>query len=234
MFTNRQDAGRRLAKALARYKDDHPVVLALPRGGVPVGFEVAKALSAPLDIIVVRKLGAPGQHELGIGAVVDGDHPQTVLNEELLRRIDVPKSYLEAEILRELEEIHRRQQTYRKGHPPVDPAGRIVIVVDDGIATGASIRAALRGLRKLAPRRLVLAVPVAPAETIESLRAEVDEVVCLATPPDFFAIGQYYDDFRQTSDAQVVELLDKARNRVLAPSPPAARSPSEESKAPSC
>lgn len=219
MFTDRKDAGRRLATALKElHLESPPVVLAIPRGGVPVGFEVARALGAPLDIIVARKLGAPGQHELGLGAIVDGDHPQSVLNEEIIKELGVSPEYIKTEIDKELKEIRRRQSTYRKGRAPVDVAGRTVILIDDGIATGGSIRAALRGVRRLGPTKVVLAVPVAPSDTVESLRPEADQVVCLDTPEFFFAIGEFYEDFGQTSDEEVIELLDKAHRRHPQPS----------------
>ncbi|HVN83435.1 MAG TPA: phosphoribosyltransferase [Candidatus Binatia bacterium] len=211
MFDDRKDAGRRLATALMRFKGEQPIVLALPRGGVPVGYEVARALDAPLDVIVVRKLGAPGQPELGLGAVVDGDHPQTVLNEDVMEVLHVSDRYLQAEVATELDEIRRRQARYRGGRAPLPVKGRTVIVVDDGIATGGSMRAALRGVGRAQPRRVVLAVPVAPLDTIESLRAEVDEVVCLSTPAWFGAVGNFYRDFSQTTDEEVIELLDAAR-----------------------
>jgi len=213
MFTDRRAAGRELATALMRFKLESPVVLAIPRGGVPVGFEVALALQAPLDIIVARKLGAPGQHELGLGAIVDGDHPQSVLNEDIIRELGVSAQYLQKEIETELKEIRRRQAAYRKGRPPVAVAGRAVIVVDDGIATGGSIRAALRGVKRMAPKKVVLAVPVAPSDTIESLRSEADEIVCLDTPEYFMAIGEFYEDFSQTNDDEVIELLEAAAHR---------------------
>ncbi len=210
MFSNRREAGRKLALALARFKSEQPVILALPRGGVPVAYEVALALSAVLDVVIVRKLGAPGQPELGIGAVVDGDQPESVLDADSVRLLQVSKQFIEGEIAHELKEIDRRQQLYRGSRPAVPVAGRTVIVVDDGIATGGSMRAALRGLRRAAPRKLVLAVPVAPSDTLERLRPEVDEIVCLATPPLFHAVGQFYSDFRQTSDEEVIKLLDAA------------------------
>jgi putative phosphoribosyl transferase len=218
MFTDRYDAGRRLVARLLRYKDASPVVLALPRGGVPVGYEVARALGAPLDIVVVRKLGAPGQPELGIGAVVDGDHPETVFNEEITRLLGVSRSYLAREIEHQLAEIDRRQRVYRGGHPPVPVAGRTAIVVDDGLATGGSMRAALRGIRRAGARRLILAVPVAPPETIEALAPEVDEIVCLSAPAYFASVGDFYDDFAQTTDDEVVRLLESARaTPIVAP-----------------
>jgi putative phosphoribosyl transferase len=217
-FRDRRDAGRRLAARLAELAAAtpeawaQPVVFALPRGGVVVGYEIARALGAPLDILVVRKLGAPGQPELGVGALVDGDSPETVLNPEVVRLAGVTREYLDAEVARQLEEIHRREARYRQGRPRVPVAGRTVIVVDDGIATGGSVRAALRGLGRARPARLVLAVPVAPRDTVEALRAEVDEVVCLETPEPFLAVGYHYGDFAQTTDEEVVALLERSRD----------------------
>ena len=211
IFRNRRDAGRRLAAALAPYSESRPVVLALPRGGVPVGFEVAKALAAPLDVLLVRKIGAPGDEELGLGAVVDGHDPQLVLNEDLVRAVAPPPGYIEAEEQRQLAEIERRRRHYIGDCSPIAVEGRTVIVVDDGIATGATVKAALRGLARNRPARLVLAVPVAPADSLQELSAECDEVVCLATPEPFYAVGPHYRDFRQTEDAEVVSLLDEAR-----------------------
>jgi putative phosphoribosyl transferase len=212
MFEDRQDAGRKLAGRLQGYRNERPVVLALPRGGVPVGYEVARLLDAPLDIVVVRKLGAPGQPELGIGALVDGDHPESVLDRTAIAILGVDRQYLVAETKRQLEEIRRRQAAYRSGRPPLGIADHTAIVVDDGLATGSTMRAALRAVRRAAPKRVVLAVPVAAAETLQSLAAEVDDVFCLSTPRDFGAVGQFYRDFRQTSDAEVVRLLDAARH----------------------
>ena len=217
-FKDRRDAGRQLAARLLAYRDQQPLVLALPRGGVPVGYEIAVALDAPLDIMVVRKLGAPGQPELGIGAVVDGDHPQSVLNEEVINTLDVPDGYLQRQMALELQEIRRRQERYRGGRPPTPVTDRTVIVVDDGIATGGSMRAALRGVRRAHPRRLILAVPVAPPETIAALQNEAETVVCLISPVLFHAVGQFYDNFTQTTDEEVIELLDAAgRRRAAAP-----------------
>src|SRR5947209_919128 len=222
LFRNRRDAGRRLAVALASYRESRPIVLALPRGGVPVGFEVAKALAAPLDVLLVRKIGAPGHEELGLGAVVDGHDPQLVLNEDLVRAVAPPPGYMEAEQQRQLAEIERRRRHYIGDRSPVAVEGRTVIVVDDGIATGATVKAALRGLARNHPARLVLAVPVGPADTVEELSAECDELVCVATPDSFYAVGPHYGDFRQTEDAEVVRLLAEARQwSTVEPSTPA-------------
>jgi putative phosphoribosyl transferase len=209
-FANRTEAGRRLADRLLRFKGERPVVLALPRGGVPVGFEVAKALGAPLDLVLVRKIGAPFQPELAVGAVVDGSRPETVLNETLIEEAGIPAGYLESESTRQLEEIERRRQLYLAGRERAQVEDRTAIVVDDGIATGATMEAALHATRRAKPKRLVLAVPVAPPDTIERLRPEVDEVVCLATPRHFGAIGAFYADFRQLTDDEVIRLLEAA------------------------
>lgn len=210
-FRNRADAGRRLVPRLMVYAAQSPVILALPRGGVPVAFEVAKALRAPLDLIFVRKIGAPGHAEFGLGAVVDGSHPQVVLNEETLDHVEVPPGYLGEETKRQLMEIERRRQHYLAGRQPVDVEGRVAIVVDDGIATGGTVRAALKAVSQANPARLILAVPVAPADTIARLREEADEVVCLMTPEPFYAVGEHYDDFSQTEDREVITLLDEAQ-----------------------
>ncbi len=210
MFKDRIDAGRRLAQALAHLKNENPVVLALPRGGVPVGFEVAQALAAPLDIILVRKIGAPFQPELALAAVVDGGHPEFVFNHDLLKLLGLSEDEVRAGAAGELEEIERRRRVYLGDRPRAAIAGATAIVVDDGIATGATMRAALIAARRAQPRRLVLAVPVAPPETLDELKREVDEAVCLETPSDFDAIGRFYWDFSQTSDDEVRDLLARA------------------------
>ena len=200
-----------MARALEHLKSDHPLVLALPRGGVPVAYEVAEALDAELDVLLVRKLGAPGHPELGVGAVVDGHDPRTVLNEAVLNEVRPSREYLEAEVARQLVEIERRRTAYRGKREAADPHGRTVIVVDDGIATGGTVRAALQALRQAGPTRLVLATPVAPRDSLGVLSAEADEIVCLASPDPFYAVGLYYADFTQTTDEEVVELLSRRR-----------------------
>lgn len=215
-FRDREDAGRKLAARLVRYRDQDPVVVALPRGGVPVAEPVAAALGAPLDIVVVRKIGAPDQPELGLGALVDGDDPQALLNPELVERLGVSRAYLEEEIARQLAESRRREARYRGGSPRLPLEGRTAIVVDDGIATGGSVRAALRRLRRASPARLVLAVPLAPADTVEALRDEVDDLVCLETPSPFLAVGYHYENFAQPDDETVVSILARARARAAA------------------
>lgn len=214
-FTDRAEAGRKLAGALLKYKDAAPVVLALPRGGVAVAAEVATALSAPLDLVLVRKIGAPFQPELAMGAIVDGPEPITVRNEDVIASGAISQAAFDAVRERELAEIGRRRARYLGDRPHLDLAGRTVIVVDDGIATGATMRAALRAVRARRPKALVLAVPVAPPETLGELRGETDEIVCLEQPALFFAIGAYYADFRQLSDEDVISTL--ARFPVQAP-----------------
>lgn len=215
-FRNRADAGRKLAAALAAYKDERPVVLALPRGGVPVAAEVASALDAPLDLVLVRKLGVPIQPELAMGAVVDGAAPIVVRNEDVIRLTGVSEEDMQAVCAEELAEIERRRDRYLGARARLDIAGRVAIVVDDGIATGATTRAALRALRLRGPKKLVLAVPVAPTETLAAMREEADDVVCLEDYADFGAIGFFYADFRQVSDAEVIAALKR-----FSPPPPA-------------
>ena len=210
IFADRFDAGRRLAEALQHLRDRDPVVLALVRGGLPVAYEVAKALAAPLDVVLVRKIGAPSQPELAVGAVVDGSQPEIVSNPEIMRMLGLSQSYVEAEAKHQLVEIERRRTAYLRGRPPVEVRGRTAIVVDDGIATGATTRAALHAVRRRQPSRLVLAVPVAPPDTLDRLAADADEIVCLDRPDPFGAVGYFYGDFTQVSDQEVVDLLDRA------------------------
>lgn len=214
-FSNRAEAGRKLAKALAVYKDQQPVVLALPRGGVPVAAEVAIALKAPLDLVLVRKIGVPDQPELAMGAVVDGKTPVVVRNDSVIRLCRVSEQEFNAVRDAQLAEIERRRKLYvgDRAHPELK--GRTAIVVDDGIATGATTRAALQALRQRAPRRLVLAVPVAPTESLKALKDEADDVVCLEAYEDFGAIGLFYDDFAQVGDAEVIRIL--AQHPVATP-----------------
>lgn len=208
-FQDRLDAGRRLAKALSEYKGRDSVVLALPRGGVPVAAEVAAVLDAPLDLILVRKIGVPAQPELAMGAVVDGAAPIIVRNEEVIELSGTTADEFDAACKRELAEIERRRQLYIGERSRAEITGQVVIVIDDGIATGATMRAALQAIRNRKPKELVLAVPVAPPETITQLRQEVDALICLETPELFGAIGYFYRDFRQVSDQEVVAILKR-------------------------
>ncbi|MDD3797597.1 MAG: phosphoribosyltransferase family protein [Novosphingobium sp.] len=209
-FANRAEAGKHLAKAVEALGLHDPVVLALPRGGVPVAFEVAKALGAPLDVLLVRKIGAPGHEEYGIGAVVDGDNPQLVIDEGAARMVGADQAYIDGEVARQLEEIERRRAIYRPG-PAIPLKGRTVLVVDDGIATGGTVRAALKALAAAGAGKVVLAVPVAPADVLPEMRELCDDVVCLASPEPFYAVGAQYSDFTQTEDEEVVKLLADAR-----------------------
>jgi putative phosphoribosyl transferase len=207
VLPDRTEAGRLLAEKLAGRYATPPVVLALPRGGVPVAAEVARALNAPLDLLFVRKIGTPFEPELAYAAVVDGVPPQTVINDDVAAFVQVGENYLADATRHELEEIARRRAVYMAGRAPQDVRGRDVIVVDDGLATGTTARAAILALRRNAPASLTLAVPVAPADTVRSLRPLVDDLVCLAMPEPFRAIGLHYDDFHQLSDDEVIEVM---------------------------
>jgi putative phosphoribosyl transferase len=209
-FENRAVAGRALGARLAALQLVRPVVLALPRGGVPVGLEVARALDAPLDLLLVRKIGVPWQPELAVAAVMDGSEPVVVVEPHVQAETGVKQDFIDRRAREELEEIERRRLIYLAGRPAIPLAGRTAIVVDDGIATGTTVRAALKGLRRRHPARLVLAVPVAPPDTVAALRAEVDDLVCLAQPSFFGAIGYFYRDFHQLSDDEVIAALRQA------------------------
>jgi putative phosphoribosyl transferase len=214
-FADRAEAGRVLASRLAQYAGRSDVlVLALPRGGLPVAFEVAQALDAPLDVFVVRKLGAPGQEELAMGAVAAGG--VRVENQRVLRALGISREQLDQVAEKELREVESRQRQYRGQRAPPRIDGRTIILIDDGLATGATMAAAVQALRRLRPSRLVVAVPVASPESCENLRPLVDELVCARTPPNFVAVGQWYDNFTQTSDEEVRDLLGRAKSEQLA------------------
>ena len=219
IFKDRSTAGRRLAAELAHLRERHPIVLALPRGGVPVGFEIADALGAPLDLLLVRKIGAPRQPELALGAVTDGARPDVFIDREMAAKLAVSDDYIEEETARQLAELERRRRAYCADRPPIDIAGHTAIVVDDGIATGATMRVALEAARRRNPARLVLAAPVAAPDTIARLRPLADEVACLEMPAGLGAIGFYYEDFHQVGDSEVTELLDRAASISEEPAP---------------
>lgn len=211
-FRDRLDAGRQLAGKLRRYSDQADLlVLALPRGGVPVGYEVAQALHAPLDIFMVRKLGVPGHEELAMGAIATGG--VRVLNDEVIRMLRISQPTIEAVAAQEQEELERREREYRGERSPPDVEGRTVVLVDDGLATGSTMLAAAKALREEGAERLVVAVPVAPPQTCEALQSEVDEVVCAVTPHPFYGVGMWYEDFTQTTDEEVRDLLSRASRK---------------------
>ena len=213
LFRDRTEAGQVLAARLEKYAGKPDViVLALPRGGVPVAYEVARALHAPMDIFVVRKLGIPGQEELAMGAVATGG--VRVLNDQVIRGLGIPEYVIDAVAAWELRELERRERLYRGDRPPPEVRGKTVILVDDGLATGSSMLAAVRALRQQGPGRIVVAVPVAAPDTCELLKAYVDEVVCPATPEPFYAVGLWYQDFSQTTDEEVRELLERSAAEV--------------------
>jgi len=214
-FRDRSEAGRLLASKLAAY-GNHPdvLVLALPRGGVPVAYEVARALGAPLDVFLVRKLGVPGHEELAMGAIASGG--VRVLNQEIVRALRIPDEVIEAVAAQEQQELARRERLYRGDRPPPDVRERTVILVDDGLATGATMHAAVQALRQQQPARIVVAVPIAAPETCAELSGEVDDIVCAVTPQPFYAVGLWYEDFSPTTDDEVRDLLAQAREQVAA------------------
>jgi len=216
IFRNRTDAGDRLAEKLEHYASRPDViVLALPRGGVPVGYEVARSLGAPLDVFLVRKLGVPGREELAMGAIASGG--VRVLNEDVMSELQIPQQWVDVVAARELEELRRREAAYRDGRSAPDVRGKTVILVDDGLATGASMRAAVAALRKLGPARIVVAVPVGAQQTCDEFRDVADEVVCAEMPDPFYAVGSWYADFDQTTDDEVRALLADANRPAAAP-----------------
>lgn len=212
VFKDRAAAGRRLAVSLQEFRNENPIVLALPRGGVPVGYEVARALNAPLDVLIARKLGAPGQPELGIGAIAPGG--VRVLNEEAIDMLGIREAEIEAIAAEEERELARRLRRFRGDRPPPALRERTVILVDDGLATGVTAKAAIRAIRKEEPRRIIFAVPVCASDTARSLSEEVDALVCLEAPPSFGAVGLWYQNFEQTSDEEVLEWLERAREET--------------------
>jgi putative phosphoribosyl transferase len=214
LFRDRADAGRQLAHKLQHCKSKKPVVLALPRGGVPVAIDIDEALNAPLDLLLVRKIGVPWQPELALGAVVDGETPHTFVNKGIARAAHISEAQLAVAAKRELEEIERRRALWLGARHQMSIRGRTAIVVDDGVATGASIRVALKAVRAERAARVILAAPVAPAETATKLRADCDDVVFVATPEDFAAVGSYYEDFRQLEDIEVKNLLEQAHAKA--------------------
>lgn len=211
-FQDRVEAGQILAESLDAYKNrPDVVVLALPRGGVPVAFEVARALNAPLDIFLVRKLGVPGHEELAMGAIASGG--VRTINEDVTETLGIPDEVIDAVTAKEQQELERREHLYRDGRPPLDVRGRTVILIDDGLATGSTMRAAAAALRKQRPARIVVAVPVGAASTCDEFRREVDEAICAVTPEPFFAISLWYRDFTQTTDDEVRDLLARTTGR---------------------
>jgi len=213
IFRDRTDAGKILAGHLGQYADRRDVVvLALPRGGVPVAFEVAEKLNAPLDVIIVQKLGTPGQEELAMGAIASGN--VKILNHYVIEQLGISQAQIASAVAHEQKELQRRERFYRGDRPPIDVNGRIVILIDDGLATGSSMRAAAAAIRQRQPSQLVLAVPVASESTCAELKKEVDEVVCAVTPMAFYAVGQWYQEFSQTTDQEVRELLTRAATRM--------------------
>lgn len=213
-FKDRRDAGKKLAQKLSAYAGQPgTLILALPRGGVPVAYEVAQALSAPLDVFIVRKLGLPGREELAMGAVASGG--VRVLNGDIIRMLSIPEEVINIVAKRELQELQRREKLYRKDRPSPEVRDRTILLIDDGLATGASMRAAIAGLRAQHPARIVVAVPAAAPDVCEAFRSEVDEIVCAITPEPFYGVGRWYEDFSQVTDEEVRILLEEANRQYL-------------------
>lgn len=211
MFANREAAGLELRDRLMPLREEEPVVLALPRGGVPIASAIAAGLGAPLGVVLVRKIGVPWQPELALGAVVDGDEPQVFINRPLAAELAIEESYISGETAHQIAEIERRRRAYFGDREPVPIAGRAVILVDDGIATGSTMRTAARAVRKAGAAKIVIAVPVAPEDAVAELRAEADEIVCLDMPHPFLAVGAHYAEFTQLSDEDVIAMLARHR-----------------------
>jgi putative phosphoribosyl transferase len=211
MFCDRQEAGRMLANELAGLSLHAPVVLALPRGGVPVAAEVAAVLKAPLDLVIVRKVGAPGNPELAVAAIVDGDPPDVVLNREIVEAYNLDDAALATLVKRERPELQRRRTLYRGSRSPLSIAGKTAVLVDDGAATGTTMKVAIRALKRRSPTAIVVALPIAPPETVAELSQEADRIVCLAQPPHFRALGYYYRNFEQLDDEDVLAALGRGR-----------------------
>jgi putative phosphoribosyl transferase len=213
-FKDRRDAGKKLAEKLSTYAGQQNVLIqALPRGGVPVAYEVARALGAPLDIFIVRKLGLPGREELAMGAIASGG--VRVLNSDIVRMLSIPEEVIHFVAKRELQELQRREKLYRKNRPPLEVRDQTVILTDDGLATGASMRAAIAGLRAQHPARIIVAVPAAAPDICKAFQSEVDEIVCATTPDPFYGVGRWYEDFSQVTDEEVQVLLEEANRQYL-------------------
>ena len=209
MFKNREDAGNRLAATLEKFSLPDPIIYALPRGGVPVAAAAAHRLQAPLDLMIVRKLGAPGRPEAAIGAVVDSASPTVILHNETVQQLNISRGYVDTLTATALDEIDRRREIYFKGRKPLSPKNRIAIIIDDGLATGATMEAAVKAMRKAGPSKIIVAVPTAPGDAVRALSDIADDVICLETPAPFWSVSSQYDDFRQLTDEDVIDCLNR-------------------------